>query len=97
MTDASLTPNQDAPANQFVVLDLLKDLLAYSENPGGMGSYLTRQLREFFGARIVALVQYREIPEEDPQRIIAIQPDTSAQRAWSAEGRRELYHSHRIR
>jgi hypothetical protein len=32
-----------------------------------------------------------------PHRIIAIQPDTSAQRAWSAEGRRELYHSHRIR
>ena len=32
-----------------------------------------------------------------PHRIIAIQPDNSAQRAWSAEGRRELYHSHRIR
>jgi hypothetical protein len=32
-----------------------------------------------------------------PHRIIAIQPDNGAQRAWSAEGRRELYHSHRIR
>lgn len=32
-----------------------------------------------------------------PHRIIAIQPDASAQRAWSAEGRRELYHSHKIR
>jgi hypothetical protein len=32
-----------------------------------------------------------------PHRIIAIQPDTSAQRAWSSEGRRELYHSHRVR
>ena len=32
-----------------------------------------------------------------PHRIVAIQPDAVAQRAWSAEGRRELYHSHRIR
>ena len=32
-----------------------------------------------------------------PHRIVAIQPDAGAQLAWSAEGRRELYHSHRIR
>jgi hypothetical protein len=32
-----------------------------------------------------------------PHRIIAIQPDAGAQRAWSAEGRRELYHSHKVR
>lgn len=32
-----------------------------------------------------------------PHRIIAIQPDAGTQRAWSAEGRRELYHSHKIR
>jgi hypothetical protein len=32
-----------------------------------------------------------------PHRIIAVQPDSGAQRAWSAEGRREIYHSHRVR
>jgi uncharacterized membrane protein len=32
-----------------------------------------------------------------PHRIVAIQPDAGAQLAWSAEGRRELYHSHKIR
>jgi hypothetical protein len=32
-----------------------------------------------------------------PHRIIAIQPNSGAQLAWSAEGRRELYHSHKIR
>ena len=32
-----------------------------------------------------------------PHRIIAVQPDSGTQHAWSAEGRRELYHSHRIR
>jgi hypothetical protein len=33
----------------------------------------------------------------EPHRIIAIQPNSGAQLAWSAEGRRELYHSHKIR
>jgi hypothetical protein len=32
-----------------------------------------------------------------PHRLVAIQADASAQRAWSAEGRREIYHSHKIR
>ncbi len=30
-------------------------------------------------------------------RIVAVQPESSAQRAWSAEGRREIYLSHRVR
>ena len=34
---------------------------------------------------------------KQPHRIVAVQPDAGAQLAWSAEGRRELYHSHRIR
>jgi hypothetical protein len=32
-----------------------------------------------------------------PHHIIAVQPDAGAQHAWSAEGRREIYHSHRVR
>lgn len=32
-----------------------------------------------------------------PYRIVTIQPDTGAQLAWSAEGRRAIYLSHRIR
>ena len=32
-----------------------------------------------------------------PHRIIAVQSDSGALRAWSAEGRREIYHSHRVR
>ncbi len=30
-------------------------------------------------------------------RIIAVQPESSAQHAWSIEGRREIYLSHRVR
>ena len=32
-----------------------------------------------------------------PHQIVALQADASAQHAWSAEGRREIYLSHRIR
>ncbi len=32
-----------------------------------------------------------------PHRIVAIRPESAAQRAWSVEGRREIYQSHRIR
>ena len=32
-----------------------------------------------------------------PYRIVTIQPDTGAQLAWSAEGRRAIYLSHRVR
>jgi hypothetical protein len=32
-----------------------------------------------------------------PHRIAAIHPDFEAQHAWSAEGRREIYLSHKIR
>ncbi|HUL54868.1 MAG TPA: hypothetical protein VLT83_15810 [Opitutaceae bacterium] len=30
-------------------------------------------------------------------RIVAVHPDAEAQHAWSAEGRREIYHSHKVR
>jgi uncharacterized coiled-coil protein SlyX len=33
----------------------------------------------------------------EPHRIIAIQTDAGAQLAWSSEGRRDIYHSHKIR
>jgi len=32
-----------------------------------------------------------------PHRIVAVHPDAEAQHAWSAEGRREIYHSHKVR
>jgi hypothetical protein len=32
-----------------------------------------------------------------PHRIVAVHPDFGAQHAWSAEGRREIYLSHKVR
>ena len=32
-----------------------------------------------------------------PHRIVAVHPDYGAQHAWSAEGRREIYLSHKVR
>jgi len=42
-------------------------------------------------AAAVALVVKRR------HRIVAVHPDAEAQHAWSAEGRREIYHSHKVR
>ena len=73
-SDAS-TPNQDSAANQFVIMEMLKDLLAFSEDPGHMGAYLTQQIREFLGARIVVLVHYQKALKEPSLRIVSIQPE----------------------
>jgi hypothetical protein len=48
-------------------------------------------------AGILAAIAAAVAVVRQPHRIIAVQPDSGAQRAWSAEGRREIYHSHRVR
>ncbi len=32
-----------------------------------------------------------------PHRVVAVRPDTDVQHAWSAEGRRAIYQSHKVR
>jgi hypothetical protein len=46
---------------------------------------------------IAAIAAAIAVVVRQPHRIIAVQTDSGAQRAWSAEGRREIYHSHRVR
>jgi hypothetical protein len=46
---------------------------------------------------LVAIAAAVAVVFKHPHRIIAVQPDPGTQHAWSSEGRRELYHSHRIR
>ena len=41
----------------FMTLDILENILKYAENPGRLGQYLTGELRELLGGRIVALLQ----------------------------------------
>jgi PAS domain S-box-containing protein len=74
MAEAARKPFDDAPATQFVVMDLLKNLLTFAESPGEMSSFLTRQIREFLGARIVILVQHQEPADTAGFKLLSIQP-----------------------
>ena len=50
------------------------------------------------GADIVAAIAAAvAVTIRRPHHIVAIHPDANVQHAWSAEGRREIYRSHRIR
>ena len=69
---------KDSAAVQFMILDLLDTLLTFSEDPPRMGGFLTRQLRELVGARIVALLQCPEDASQEPYGIVAIQPERYA-------------------
>jgi len=49
------------------------------------------------GGVLAAIAAAVAVVLKQPHSIIAIQPDANTQHAWSAEGRRELYHSHKLR
>lgn len=64
----------DETAIQFMILDFLNEILKYSESPGAMGQFLTRQLREVMGIRTVVLLQHGPEPQDGLARIVAVEP-----------------------
>ncbi len=44
------------PAAQVLLSDLVENILKYSDNPGACAEYVTTQIRELIGVRMVALV-----------------------------------------
>jgi len=78
MNDTGSSRLSDIAAVQFMVLDVLANLLAFSEHPGQMGDYLTQQLRELVGARLVLLAQPSATPGATAAargtRIVALEP-----------------------
>ncbi|MEQ8189094.1 MAG: hypothetical protein ABRQ39_14070 [Candidatus Eremiobacterota bacterium] len=59
-------------ALQLMTLDILEHILNYAENPGELGKYLTEQIRELVGGRVVILLQCKR---EKGHRVISICPD----------------------
>ncbi|MBI4913033.1 MAG: PAS domain S-box protein [Acidobacteria bacterium] len=64
----------DAAAIQFMVLDMLGNILTLAESPSRMGVYLAQQIRELIGARIVLLLQHRGAGESLHHRVLTVQP-----------------------
>lgn len=53
------------PAAQVLLSDLVENILRYADNPGTCSEYLTTQIRELIGVRIVALVSNEDGKEHD--------------------------------
>ena len=66
---------KDAAAIQFMVLDMLGNIMTLSETPAKMGIYLTQQIRQLVGARIVMLIQYTGWESIPDFRVISIEPE----------------------
>ncbi len=58
-------------ALQLMIFDILEHILSYAENPGELGKYLTEQIRELVGGRVVILLQCKR---EQGHRVINICP-----------------------
>jgi PAS domain S-box-containing protein len=66
---------KDAAAIQFMVLDMLGNIMVLSETPAKMGIYLTQQIRQLVGARIVMLIQYTGWESSPDFRVISVEPE----------------------
>jgi PAS domain S-box-containing protein len=75
MVEPKPAPASDAAALQFMVLDLLEQILSYAEHPGRMGTYLTQQIRALIGGRVVALWQSAPRPGSEHQHWLSITPE----------------------
>lgn len=75
MAETDPTRPPDGAAVQFMILDFLEEILKFSESPGEMGQFLTRQLREVMGARVVLLLQHHLDQEPGSARIVALEPE----------------------
>jgi len=71
----------DEAAVQFMIVDFLAEILKFSESPSEMGQYLTRQLRELLGVRVVVMLQHGPGASNGAPRIVAIEPERSRNQA----------------
>ncbi len=79
MTESSPRPGDAAV--QFLISDFLEEILKFSESPGEMGQFLTRQLRELMGVRTVVLVEHGAPGPVGTPRIVALEPERARSEA----------------
>jgi signal transduction histidine kinase len=63
------------PAFPIMVMDILNNVLSQAENPGKMGVYLTGELRELTGARLVTLLHCEGEVSAHQHNIIGLNPE----------------------
>ena len=71
--------NQE-PTINFLVPDLIKNILDRTENPSGLGSYITSRIRELLGARLVILIQHTEDGPESHHHLLSVNPTSQKEK-----------------
>lgn len=77
--------NNDSAAVQLMTMDLLENIMRYSDHPGRLGEYLTRQIRGLIGARVVIILRHACGMVEPAHRAVSVCPDRYAELAGSRE------------
>ena len=67
---------RDSPAVRLMTLDILQNILRFSDNAGRLGEFLVRQVRELVGAQVVVLFQFSNEQDGPSHRIVSVQPET---------------------
>jgi PAS domain S-box-containing protein len=67
------TINSD-PAFPIMAMDILSNVLSRADNPGGLGTYLTEEIRDLTGARCVLLIQYLGAATVTTHRVVSVNP-----------------------
>lgn len=73
-TEGPRKGNGDSRAVQFMTLDILENVMRYSDNPGRLGEYLTEQVRWLVGGRVVVLVECPHDLLVGKHRVISVHP-----------------------
>lgn len=61
-------------AINYLVLDILKNIIGMADNPAGLGAYLTSQVRELIGARLVVLLFHSTKNEAIHHELLGVCP-----------------------
>lgn len=79
----------------LMTMSILENVLSHVDNPGGLGVYLTEELRALSGSRCTILVQCNHETRDCRHRIVCINPDQYSFLAQSPKMRRliEVVHN----
>lgn len=62
-------------AINYLVLDILKNIIGMADNPAALGTYLTAQVRELIGARLVILLFHNSRNENIHHELLGVCPE----------------------
>ncbi len=69
------------PAFPVMAMEILNNVLSRADNPGGLGTYLTEEVRDLTGARCVLLIQCLSTQTMTAHSVVGVNP--LRRRAWA--------------